>query len=83
MGREVSEMRMCFLSVSRLIIYHSPGGENRDDQEGGMLVYNDGAKSAHVSQVTEARRGKQAGSGVPESRHGADRQGLLTSFPSA
>ena len=47
--------------------------ENRDDQGGGMLVYNHEAKSAHVSQRMEVRCGKQAGSGGPESRQGAGR----------
>lgn len=73
MCREISETRMCFLSVSWLIIYHSLGGENRDDQEGGILVYNHGAKSAHVSQIMEMRRGKQAGFGGPERRQEAGR----------
>lgn len=48
-------------------------GKNRDDQEGGMLVYNHGARSAHVSQMMELRHGKQAGSGSPDSRQGAGR----------
>lgn len=48
-------------------------GKNRDDQEGGMLVYNRGARSAHVSQAMEVRRGKQVGSGGPDSRQGAGR----------
>lgn len=44
MCRGTSERAMCFLSVSRLIIHHRLGGENRDNQEGGMAVYNHGLK---------------------------------------
>lgn len=47
-GREISETRICFLSVSWLIKYHSLGGKNRDDQEGRMVIYNHGTKSAPV-----------------------------------
>lgn len=71
MCREISETRMCFLSASWLTIYHCLGGDNRDDHEGKMLVYDHDAKSVHVSQMMEVRRGKQAGSGGPESRQGA------------
>lgn len=73
MRGEISETQMCFLSVSWLIIYHCLAGDNGDDQEGKMLVYNHEAKSAHVSQMMAVRRGKQAGSGGPESRQGAGR----------
>lgn len=32
------------MSVSRLIVRHPLGGENRNAQEGGMLFYNHGLK---------------------------------------
>lgn len=34
----------------------SLAGQNRHNQEGGMLVYDHGAKSAHVPQMMETSR---------------------------
>lgn len=50
MGREISETRICFLTVSWLIKYHSLGGKNRDDQEGRIVIYNHGTKSAPMPE---------------------------------